>query len=154
MRRKAPGDAAFLISARFRSLSAGSRLLKQPSLARMVPIEGEGFVPRNFAMAPTTAQVLSTTSSYRTNSTLPFFAGGSARKLSCPISEMAAMLRITRDDIEFARYLVEKIGVAAVPASSFYRAGAPEAKKMIRFNFAKRNETIQEAGRRLLALKK
>ncbi len=57
-----------------------------------------------------------------------------------------------RDDIEFARFLVEKIGVAAVPASSFYRSGAPEAKKMIRFNFAKRDETIQEAGRRLKAL--
>ncbi|HYG75495.1 MAG TPA: aminotransferase class I/II-fold pyridoxal phosphate-dependent enzyme [Planctomycetota bacterium] len=54
-----------------------------------------------------------------------------------------------RDDIEFARYLVEKIGVAAVPASSFYRAGAPEAKKMIRFNFAKKDETILEAAKRL-----
>jgi len=40
-----------------------------------------------------------------------------------------------RDDVEFARFLVEKIGVACVPCSSFYRPGAPEAKKMVRFVF-------------------
>jgi aminotransferase len=56
------------------------------------------------------------------------------------------------DDVEFARFLVEKIGVAVVPGSSFYRAGAPEAKKIVRFNFSKKDETLHEAGRRLLKL--
>jgi aspartate/methionine/tyrosine aminotransferase len=56
-----------------------------------------------------------------------------------------------RDDVEFARYLVEKIGVATVPASSFYRAGNAEARRMIRFCFPKRDATLLEAGRRLQA---
>jgi aspartate/methionine/tyrosine aminotransferase len=58
-----------------------------------------------------------------------------------------------RDDVEFARHLVEKIGVAAVPASSFYRKGDPEAKRMIRFCYPKKDETLREAGRRLQKLK-
>ena len=56
-----------------------------------------------------------------------------------------------QDDVAFARHLVEKVGVAAVPGSSFYRPGAPEARKLIRFNFAKKDETLLEAGRRLKA---
>jgi aspartate/methionine/tyrosine aminotransferase len=59
-----------------------------------------------------------------------------------------------RDDVEFARFLVEKIGVAAVPASSFYRKGDADAKRMIRFCYPKRDETLLEAGRRLKALAK
>src|SRR5690349_17631248 len=33
------------------------------------------------------------------------------------------------DDVEFTRHLIEKVGVAVVPASSFYRPGDPEAKR-------------------------
>jgi len=58
-----------------------------------------------------------------------------------------------RDDIEFARYLVEKIGVAAVPASSFYRKSDTDAKRMIRFCYPKKDETLLEAGRRLKKLR-
>lgn len=58
-----------------------------------------------------------------------------------------------RDDVEFARFLVEKIGVACVPCSSFYRAGANEAKKMVRFVFCKKEETLIEAGQRLKKIK-
>ena len=58
------------------------------------------------------------------------------------------------DDVEFARFLVEKIGVAVVPGSSFYRPGSPDAKKIVRFNYSKKDETLNEAGRRLLKLKK
>lgn len=57
-----------------------------------------------------------------------------------------------RDDVEFTRYLIEKVGVAVVPASSFYRPGASEAKKRIRFCYPKRDETLLEAGRRLGSL--
>jgi aspartate/methionine/tyrosine aminotransferase len=49
-------------------------------------------------------------------------------------------------DIAFARRLVEKAGVAAVPGSSFYHEGG-ETK--LRFTFSKKDETLVEACRRL-----
>jgi len=52
-------------------------------------------------------------------------------------------------DTEFARYLVEKAGVAAVPGSSFYHEGG-ETK--LRFTFSKRDDTLVEACRRLETL--
>ena len=54
------------------------------------------------------------------------------------------------NDTEFARYLVEKAGVAAVPGSSFYHEGG-ETK--LRFTFSKKDETLVEACRRLETLK-
>jgi len=55
------------------------------------------------------------------------------------------------NDVEFARYLVSDVGVAAVPGSSFYRN--PEAgKTKLRFCFCKRDETLAEADRRLARL--
>lgn len=55
------------------------------------------------------------------------------------------------DDVKFAHWLVEEIGVAAVPGSSFFHGAE---KRYIRFHFAKRDETLRAAGERLLALKK
>src|SRR5262245_56618603 len=52
------------------------------------------------------------------------------------------------DDVEFARYLVKDIGVAAVPGSSFYKT-AGVGKTKLRFCFCKRDETLAEADRRL-----
>ena len=49
-------------------------------------------------------------------------------------------------DTEFARYLVEKIGIAAVPGSSFYQNGG---QTRLRFTFSKKDETLVEACRRL-----
>src|SRR4029079_10379831 len=54
------------------------------------------------------------------------------------------------DDVEFARYLVKDVGVAAVPGSSFYKSGAGRTK--LRFCFCKKDETLAEADRRLLKL--
>jgi aspartate/methionine/tyrosine aminotransferase len=54
------------------------------------------------------------------------------------------------DDVEFARYLVKDVGVAAVPCSSFYKTGA--GRTTLRFCFCKKDETLQEADRRLLKL--
>ena len=52
------------------------------------------------------------------------------------------------DDVEFARYLVKDIGVAAVPGSSFYKtAGAGRTK--LRFCFCKKDETLAEADQRM-----
>jgi aminotransferase len=53
-----------------------------------------------------------------------------------------------RDDVEFARHLVKDVGVAAVPGSSFYKNAAVGRTKL-RFCFCKRDETLQEADRRL-----
>jgi aminotransferase len=55
------------------------------------------------------------------------------------------------DDVEFARYLVKDVGVAAVPGSSFYRESSLGRTKL-RFCFCKRDETLAEADRRLAKL--
>src|SRR5262249_3885461 len=52
------------------------------------------------------------------------------------------------DDVEFARYLVKQIGVAAVPASSLYKA-AGTGKTQQRFCFCKKEETLAEAEPRM-----
>lgn len=54
-------------------------------------------------------------------------------------------------DLDFCRYLIEELGVAAVPGSSFYTAGEG-GSQMIRFCFCKRYETLKEAGDRLRRL--
>ncbi len=52
------------------------------------------------------------------------------------------------DDVEAARHLVEKVGVAAVPGSSFF--SRPElGRSILRFAFCKRLETLEAAGERL-----
>ncbi len=56
------------------------------------------------------------------------------------------------DDISFARYLVQEIGVATVPGSSFYRDPRDGAQQ-IRFAFCKKPETLDEAVRRLAKLR-
>ena len=52
------------------------------------------------------------------------------------------------NDLQFARHLVEDVGVAVVPGSSFYRDPRDGAQQ-VRFAFCKRDETLLEAGRRL-----
>jgi L-glutamine---4-(methylsulfanyl)-2-oxobutanoate aminotransferase len=52
------------------------------------------------------------------------------------------------NDLEFSKHLVSKVGVAAVPGSSFYRDPRDGAQQ-VRFAFCKRDETLDEAIRRL-----
>jgi aspartate/methionine/tyrosine aminotransferase len=52
------------------------------------------------------------------------------------------------DDVEFARYLVKDVGVAAVPGSSFY-SNAANGRTKLRFCFCKRDETLAEADQRM-----
>ena len=54
------------------------------------------------------------------------------------------------DDVAFARSLVREGGVAAVPGSSFY-ADPKDGRQRLRFHFARRRETLEEAARRLWA---
>jgi aspartate/methionine/tyrosine aminotransferase len=56
-----------------------------------------------------------------------------------------------RNDVEFARYLVETIGVAAVPGSSFYH-NSSLGSQQVRFCFCKKYETLIAAGARLAQL--
>ena len=53
-----------------------------------------------------------------------------------------------QDDVKFAFHLVEKIGIATVPGSSFYSHSSLGSTK-IRFCFPKKIETLQQAAERL-----
>jgi len=55
------------------------------------------------------------------------------------------------DDTSFAQYLVEKIGVAGVPGSSFYR-DARDGARQVRFTFCKTEKTLAAAEERLRCL--
>jgi aminotransferase len=55
------------------------------------------------------------------------------------------------DDVAFARHLVERIGVAVVPGSSFY-ADPADGRRQVRFAFCKKDATLDEAERRLRRL--
>jgi aspartate/methionine/tyrosine aminotransferase len=58
------------------------------------------------------------------------------------------------DDVALSRRLVEQVGVAAVPGSSFYPDFAQDhGRRTIRFAFPKRLETLHAAADRLAALK-
>jgi aminotransferase len=57
------------------------------------------------------------------------------------------------DDVAFARHLVEEVGVAVVPGSSFYSDPA-DGRRQVRFAFCKKDETLAEAERRLTRLRR
>jgi aspartate/methionine/tyrosine aminotransferase len=57
------------------------------------------------------------------------------------------------NDLEFAKYLVKEIGVAAVPGSSFYR-DPKDGAAQVRFAFCKQDATLDEASKRLSQLKR
>lgn len=50
-------------------------------------------------------------------------------------------------DTEFCRWLTETVGVAAIPLSAFF--SEPPQRQRVRFCFAKRDETLDEALKRL-----
>ncbi len=56
------------------------------------------------------------------------------------------------DDVAFTRHLVQEIGVAAVPGSSFYNDPRDGAKQ-VRFAFCKKPETLDAAADKLRKLK-
>jgi aminotransferase len=56
-----------------------------------------------------------------------------------------------KSDFAFCEWLIKEIGVAAVPGSSFF---IEDIQNYIRFHFAKKEDTLIEAGKRLLKLKK
>lgn len=54
------------------------------------------------------------------------------------------------DDYRFCEWLCKEVGVAAVPGSSFFRE---PINNLIRFHFAKQEETLNAAGEKLLKLR-
>jgi aminotransferase len=54
------------------------------------------------------------------------------------------------DDLRFCEWLVREVGVAAVPGSCFFRE---PVNHLVRFHFAKQDETLRAAGERLLQLR-
>jgi aspartate/methionine/tyrosine aminotransferase len=53
-----------------------------------------------------------------------------------------------KDDVEFTRHLIEHVGIAAVPGSSFF-FHPQEGASLIRFCFCKKLETLELANERL-----
>lgn len=75
------------------------------------------------------------------------FAPKGAYYVMCDISAFGM-----GNDGAFAKYLVEEIGVAAVPGSSFF-ANPNDGSHLIRFCFAKKQETLEAAAERLQRLR-
>ena len=73
------------------------------------------------------------------------------RHLSVPRSRPERFPAATRD-VRFAKYLVEEIGVASVPGSSFYN-DANDGATQVRFTFCKKEETLAAAEQRLAKLR-
>jgi aspartate/methionine/tyrosine aminotransferase len=57
------------------------------------------------------------------------------------------------DDLAFTKYLVQEIGVAAVPGSSFYR-DPRDGTQQVRFAFCKKDETLDAASEKLRKLRR
>jgi len=58
-----------------------------------------------------------------------------------------------QDDMQFARWLIEEVGVACIPASPFYRDSDKYlGKYFVRFAVCKKDETLDAAARRLARL--
>jgi N-succinyldiaminopimelate aminotransferase len=55
------------------------------------------------------------------------------------------------DDRAFATRLIVEAGVASIPPSVFYANAVDEGRRMLRFAFCKKRETLEEAARRLTA---
>ena len=55
--------------------------------------------------------------------------------------------------MDAARFLIEKVGVAAVPGNNFYQVGN-DGDRYLRFAFCRGLDTLQEATRRLAALER
>ena len=56
-------------------------------------------------------------------------------------------------DVDFTRHLIQEVGVAVVPGSSFY-SDPSLGRQQVRFCFSKTDATLDEAGRRLQKLKR
>jgi aspartate/methionine/tyrosine aminotransferase len=77
-------------------------------------------------------------------------------EFSTPEGAYYVMTDVTKlggtNDVEFVKRMIETVGVAAVPGSSFYNPKELGQTK-VRFMFAKKDETLHQAGERLQKLR-
>ncbi|MCA1564216.1 MAG: aminotransferase class I/II-fold pyridoxal phosphate-dependent enzyme [Acidobacteria bacterium] len=57
------------------------------------------------------------------------------------------------NDVEFTRHLIEQVGVACVPGSSFYSDAGADGAQQVRFCFCKKDETLRATAERLQKLR-
>ena len=62
------------------------------------------------------------------------------------LANIGKFLKKGQTDVEFCEEMAQKVGVAAVPGTSFFMEGVPD---IIRLHFAKKDETLYEALNRL-----
>ena len=67
------------------------------------------------------------------------------------LANISQYLKPGQTDVEFCEQMVEKVGVACVPGSSFFKE---DINNIVRVHFAKKDETLYEALNRLNDLKK
>ncbi len=67
------------------------------------------------------------------------------------LANIGPYLRKGQTDVQFCEEMTEKVGVAAVPGTSFFKE---DVQDIIRLHFAKKDETLYEALNRLADLKK
>ena len=78
---------------------------------------------------------------------LKFHPPGGAYYVMCDFTALGFA-----DDRAFLDHLLAEVGVAGVPGSSFHDPAA-EGRHLLRFMFAKQEDTLHEAGQRLLKLR-
>ena len=91
---------------------------------------------------------------------LPALRGAGLEPVGTPrgayyiMTDASALLEATGlpDDVALARWLIEEAGLATVPGSSFYRRDVRDGRRLIRFCYCKREETLRRAAELLAAL--
>lgn len=79
---------------------------------------------------------------------LAWMASAGSYFVSAGFRHLPAFERLS--DLEFARHLTQHLGVACIPLSAFHHDGRDTG--IVRFCFAKRDDTLEEAARRLARL--
>jgi N-succinyldiaminopimelate aminotransferase len=79
--------------------------------------------------------------------------GAAGLQVAVPEGTYFAMADIApfgfQDDVAFAKYLTAEVGVACIPPSFFYAKAPEEGRRLARFAFCKKPETLREAATRL-----
>ncbi|HEY9679412.1 MAG TPA: aminotransferase class I/II-fold pyridoxal phosphate-dependent enzyme [Drouetiella sp.] len=80
---------------------------------------------------------------------IPYYNPQGAYYVFCDISSFGY-----ENDVAFTKHLVENIGVAVVPGTSFFRPGTGTGQNYVRFCFSRQMSTLQAGRERLLKLTK
>jgi N-succinyldiaminopimelate aminotransferase len=82
--------------------------------------------------------------------TLLEYLGKLDLEVTSPEGAYFVMTRCAGDEADYCRDLIDRAGVAAIPASVFF-ADPANGRGLVRFAFCKRLETLRQAGERLAA---